>query len=175
MSKRQESEMISKGHIHNLYAIASKNGLVESGNKDDDFHCLVYRLTKKQSVKTLTEKEYFTIRGVLLRNGDRNVSNKKKKSPAKIVSNGMTAEQIKKAWAVLYEIIEYSPSSATVGERMVGAIKKILGVDAQISQPFAWLDADHGIRLIEQLKRYERSVKRAKENNEVIATESKSR
>ena len=163
MSKRQETEMITKGHIHNLYAIASKTGLVELGNKDDDFHCLVYRLTKKQSVKLLTEKEYFTIRGVLLRNTNKNAGNTKKNSPNRIVSNGMTGEQIKKAWAILYEIIEYSPSSATAGERMVGAIKKILGVDAQISHPFAWLDVDHGIRLIEQLKLYERSVKRAKE------------
>jgi len=163
MSKRQETEMITKGHIHNLYAIASKNGLVESGNKDDDFHCLVYRLTKKQSVKALTEKEYFTIRGVLLKSTFEDVDNRKKFSHNKSVSDGMTDEQIKKAWAILYEIIQYSPSSATAGERMVGAIKKILGVDAQVSQPFAWLDADHGIRLIEQLKRYERSVKRAKE------------
>ena len=161
MSRKQESEMITKQHIHTLYAIASRVGLVESGNKNDDFHCLVYRLTQKQSVKDLTEREYYIVKGNLLKIG--NGKSKKKAIPANTISKGMTTDQIKKAWAILYEIIEYSPSSATAGERMVGAIKKILGLDAQISQPFAWLDADHGIRLIEQLKRYERSVKRAKE------------
>lgn len=161
MSKRQETERITKQHIHTLYAIASRVGLVESGNKNDNFHTLVYRFTKKQSVKDLTEKEFYTVKGNLLKMG--NDDSRKRVKDTEIISNGMTADQIKKAWAILYEIIEYSPSSATAGERMVGAIKKILGLDAQISQPFAWLDADHGIRLIEQLKRYERSVKRAKE------------
>lgn len=166
MSKRQSTETITKQHIHTLYAIASRVGLVESGNKNDDFHTLVYRLTKKQSVKDLTEKEFYVVKGNLLKIG--NDDSRKKGKPTEIISNGMTAEQIKKAWAILYEIIHYSPSSATAGERMVGAIKKILGVDAQVSQPFAWLDADHGIRLIEQLKRYERSVRRAKEKNEKL-------
>lgn len=160
MSKRQSAEMITKQHIHTLYAIASRVGLVESGNKNDDFHALVYRLTKKQSVKDLTEKEFYVVKGNLLKTGN-DVSRKKVKD-AEIISNGMTEEQIKKSWAILYEIIQYSPSSATAGERMVGAIKKILGVDAQVSQPFAWLDATHGIRLIEQLKKYENSVKKAK-------------
>lgn len=162
MSRKQESEMITKQHIHTLYAIASRIGLVESGNKNDNFHNLVYRLTKKQSVKDLTEKEFYLVKGNLLKIGDgvprQNISS------TNTMSNGMTEEQIKKSWAILYEIIQYSPSSATAGERMVGAIKKILGVDAQVSQPFAWLDADHGIRLIEQLKKYEKSVKKAKKH-----------
>ncbi len=157
MSAKQQVESITKGHIHNLYAIASRSGLVESGNKDDAFHCLVYRITQKQSVKELTEEEYFTVRGALL-----GTQQRKKKKESVQQSNGMTAEQIKKAWAVLYEIIEYSPSSASTGERMVGAIKKILEVDAQIKQPFRWLDAEQGNKLIEQLKRYKKSAKRAK-------------
>ena len=61
MSRQQESEMITKQHIHTLYAIASRVGLVESGNKNDDFHCLVYRLTQKQSVKELTERESYIV------------------------------------------------------------------------------------------------------------------
>ena len=70
MSKRQSTETITKQHIHTLYAIASRVGLVESGNKNDDFHTLVYRLTKKQSVKDLTEKEFYVVKGNLLKIGN---------------------------------------------------------------------------------------------------------
>lgn len=152
-------KMISKNQIHNLYAIASRKGLVESGNRDDNFHCLVYRITQKLSVKELTEKEYYKLRGVLTRNQENRAKFKKEKS---IQTAGMTEAQISKAWALLYDIAANSERKATIGERMVGAIKKILDIDADVKEPFRWLSLEQGNKLIEQLKRYQTSVKKSK-------------
>lgn len=151
-------KMISKNQIHNLYAIASRKGLVESGNRDDNFHCLVYRITQKLSVKELTEKEYYKLRGVLLYDPHK-AKSKKEKS---IQTAGMTEAQVSKAWALLYDIASSSERKASIGERMVGAIKKILDIDADVKEPFRWLSLEQGNKLIEQLKRYQTSVKKSK-------------
>lgn len=163
MDKAALSELISKRQVKNLYALASRAGLLTSGNRDDDFHCLVYRLTKKSSVKELTKREYFLIRDIVVntieRSGNSNFITRPENK-----TNGMSEGQIKKAWAIMYEIIAFTPSSATAGERMVGAIKKILMIDSEAKNPFAWLDVEQGNRLIEGLKRYQTSVKKKVKN-----------
>ena len=52
---------ISKSQIHNLYAIAAKMKLVESGNKNDEFHSVVYSVTGKNSVSALTGAEFYKV------------------------------------------------------------------------------------------------------------------
>lgn len=142
--------MITKEQISKLYGLAARAGLVESGNKEDNFHQIVAGLTGKDSVKKLTDTEYKKVRSRLLQE----LENKN-------ASGRISSGQIKKAWSLMYQIIEYSPNEEgrTAGERMVGAIKKILGIDADVKNPFAWVSAEQGNKLIEMLKRYLRSAK----------------
>lgn len=147
--------MITKEQISKLYGLAARLGLVESGNKEDDFHQLVYAITKKSSVRKLTEIDHKNVRNRLL-----NDLNAKKDT-----ADRMSQAQIKKAWNLMYQIIEHSPSEEgkTAGERMVGAIKKILGIDADVKNPFAWISTEQGNKLIEMLKRYLKTEKAKKE------------
>ncbi|MDO4765182.1 MAG: regulatory protein GemA [Eubacteriales bacterium] len=141
---------ITKEQISKLYGLAARAGLVESGNKDDTFHQIVSGITGKESVKKLTEAEYKKVRSRLLQELEH-----------KNASGRISSGQIKKAWSLMYQIIEHSPSEQgkTAGERMVGAIKKILDIDADVKNPFAWVSAEQGNKLIEMLKRYLRTEK----------------
>ena len=47
----------TKKQIQCIYVIAAKCGLVERGNKEDNLHTLVYRLTEKESISELTEEQ----------------------------------------------------------------------------------------------------------------------
>lgn len=146
---------ITKEQIQKLYGLAARVGILESGNKEDDFHQLVFAITKKTSVSKLTDKEYEKVRNRLFQD----LNEKETETTGKITSG-----QIKKAWSLLYQIMDYSPREQTAGERMCGAIKKILGVDAIIKNPFAWLSQEQGNQLIEMLKRYlETEKKKAKQ------------
>lgn len=147
---------ITKERISKLYGFAARLGLVESGNKEDDFHQLVYAITKKSSIRKLTEIDYKNVRNRLL-----NDLNAKKEDTA----DRMSQAQIKKAWSLMYQIIEYSPSTEnqTAGQRMCGAIKKILEIDADVKNPFAWISTEQGNKLIEMLKRYLKTEKAKKE------------
>ena len=142
---------ITKEQISKLYALAARAGLLEAGNKEDNFHQIVSGLTCKDSVKKLTEDEYKKVRGRLLQE----LENKN-------TSGRMNSGQIKKAWSLMYQIMEHSPSEEgkTAGERMCGAVKKILNIDADVKNPFAWISAEQGNKLIEMLKRYLRTAKK---------------
>ena len=43
---------MAKGQTQTLYSLAAVLGLVESGNKEDPFHMIVYRISGKTSVRT---------------------------------------------------------------------------------------------------------------------------
>ena len=45
---------MAKGQTQTLYSLAAVLGLVESGNKEDPFHMIVYRISGKTSVRELT-------------------------------------------------------------------------------------------------------------------------
>ena len=121
---------ISKSQIQNLYAIASKLGLLENGNKDDSFHALVYQITNKKSVSSLSYVEYCKVKDRLLeiqgsdRNNDAKVKTKKKNKDDTKATEGMTQGQTAKVWYLMYEFAKHSPSHATVGERLKGIIKR---------------------------------------------------
>ena len=142
---------ITKEQVSKLYALAARAGLLEAGNREDNFHQIVSGLTCKDSVKKLTEDEYKKVRGRLLQE----LENKN-------TSGRMNSRQIKKAWSLMYQIMEHSPSEEgkTAGERMCGAVKKILNIDADVKNPFAWISAEQGNKLIEMLKRYLQAAKK---------------
>ncbi len=146
-----------------LYALASGLGLVERSNKDDPFHQLVYGLTGKEHVSELTAAEAKAVQNELqerMRLKNRGEPLKKKKVAKETVPGMMNAAQQRLAWRLVYRLDELEPTAASVPERLIGAIEKILGITASKSDPFRWVNFEDGSRLIEQLKRYVRSAER---------------
>ena len=133
-----------------LYTLASELGLVDKFQEEDSFHILVYALTKKQHINELTEKESDEVLKNLL---------KRKKSEKKTVAGMMTVQQQKLAWRLTYRLAELDPNeNVTVSERLVGAIKKVLGITPSRRDPFRWVHFSDGSKLIEYLKRYVKSA-----------------
>lgn len=144
-----------------LYSLASVLGLVERNNYDDPFHQIVYRTTGKNHVSELTQKESRAVQKELMELMRlRNHSAPLKKAVKETVSGMMTASQQKLAWRLVYRLDELEPTDASVSERLIGAIEKILGITASKAEPFRWINFEDGSKLIEQLKRYVRSAER---------------
>ncbi len=146
-----------------LYALAAGLELIEKNSKDDPFHQLVAGITGKTSVSELTTAEAKAVETELLKRmklSSRNKPLKKKKPAREAVPGMMTAAQQGLAWRLVYRLDELEPTAASVGERLIGAIKKILGITASKSDPFRWIKFDDGTKLIEYLKRYVRSTER---------------
>lgn len=152
---------ISKEQIKRIYALGAGAGVLRSGDKDDELHALVYELTGKTSISSLTSSEFSTVEKRLLKcmkfSKQRNFT-----SPGK-----MTQAQQKHAWKLLYELISHdkTPHSSTAGERMIGIIKKVTGVDARPKRPFEWLSQKQGSNIIETLKRYISSAEKRCQKN----------
>jgi hypothetical protein len=157
---------ISKSQIQNLYAIASKLGLLENGNKDDIFHSLVYQITNKKSVSSLSYVEYCKVKDRLLeiqgsdRNNDVKAKSKKKNKDDTKATEGMTQGQCKKVWYLMYEFEKLNPSNTNVGQRLKGIIKRQLNMDVDVKKPFVWLTHKQGNQLIEILKKYIETAKK---------------
>ena len=133
-----------------LYTLASELGLVDKFQIEDEFHILVYAITKKRHINELTEKESDEVLKNLL---------KRKKKEQKSVAGMMTTAQQKLAWRLVYRLAELDPNeNAAVSERLVGAIKKVLGITPSRRDPFRWVNFNDGARLIEYLKRYVKSA-----------------
>lgn len=152
---------ISKSQIKNLYSIASRTGILESGNKDDSFHNLVERETGKKSVSKLTISEYAKVKSKMLSIQGNFKSNdvKNKKTYKKKNISPITDGQINKIWYLMYEFEKLSPSKYSLGSRLKGIIKRQLGIDVGLKEPFIWLESKDGYKLIEILKKYINSKK----------------
>ena len=60
----------------------------------------------------------------------------------------------------MYELEELSPSSAALGDRLCGIIKKEFKIDATSEKPLVWLSYSDASKMIEVLKRYVSSAER---------------
>lgn len=152
---------ITKEQKKRVYALGAAAHLLESGNKDDLLHALVFEATGKDSVSSLTDKEFIAVERELLSRIQYKNHKAPLKPPPKAAADNtapgmMNKAQQGKAWRYIYRLRELDErkSSATAGERMIGAIKKILGVDAKVDNPFQWITFAQGMDLIEKLKRY---------------------
>lgn len=153
---------ITKQQIRRVYALGAAAGILESGNQDDNLHVVVRRISGKDSVSSLTGEEFIDVERELL--SLTKLANRKPLAPpppktsfsaADAPPGMMNKKQQRKAWALIYDLIELDHTSkADAGKRMCGAIKKILGVDARLERPFEWITFAQGIDLIEKLKRY---------------------
>lgn len=157
-------EQITKAEIKRVHALASGAGLLQGGQRED-LHALVEDITGKTSVSALTSGEFKAVEKELMarmRFGGRTapVKSRPKTQRADQPAPGMMNQsQQSLAWRLIYRLMELDPhSSATAGERMLGAVKKILGIDARLEAPFKWVNEEQGGQLINQLKRYVRSA-----------------
>jgi hypothetical protein len=160
---------ITKEQIKRIYALGAGAGLLERGSKEDDLHALVYRIAGKDSISALAGSEFHTVERELLKLmqlGNRQTPLKRegrRRPDAPAPAPGMmTLEQQGRAWRLIYRLCELEPRQATAGERMCGAVRKILGIEAGVEAPFRWVSMEDGSRLIEQLKRYVRTAERKK-------------
>lgn len=136
-----------------LYAIAAELNLLERGNPEDPFHQIVYRITGKEHVSRLNQKEEKAVLAELLEYKEIE-ENPQKISPA----------HRRKVWALIYELCRVDPSDAEAGERLCGAIEKILNTSSFRRNPFRWVKGRDADKLIETLKRYVKSAERKAKN-----------
>lgn len=151
---------VSKEQIKAIYTMGNTLGIVESGNSSDDLHCLVEGITGKDSVSRLTSAQATTVIKELKHRLRFESPQKKQSKQRKTTPKGMTAQQQSKVWALMYELEGYDiiSSGSSIGKRLTGIIKKELKTDAAVKNPFAWLNASQGEKLIEILKSYIKSA-----------------
>ncbi|MDR1629884.1 MAG: regulatory protein GemA [Oscillospiraceae bacterium] len=140
-------------------------GLCKSlGLDDDNRHAIMERITGKESLKNLSEKEAWSVIYELrrLQNGAAPQIGRPATKKHTEVPGGATEGQQRKIYALMYELIDYdmAPSSATLGERLCGIIEKELKLNATPQKPFAWLKYKDANKLIELIKKYIASAKR---------------
>lgn len=167
---------ITKEQIKRVYALASGLGLVESNNKNDMLHELLFSTTGKTSVSDLTDAEFKQMQSELinrmkLSNITAPLKRKKDRPKDPDVADMMTQAQQSLAWRLIYRlqeldrdpIVKDNGITISVSDRMKGAIEKVLDITPNMKSPFKWVTFVQGEKFIEQLKRYVRSAER-KEN-----------
>lgn len=158
-----------------IYALGSRLGLLENGNKDDLLHNLVFRLTGQKHISSLSESEYKTVINDMYT--QLKIDNYEEpphpKQKYESVPGMMSVGQQKMVWKLMYDLKKFDNGyqSASLGDRLCGIIKKELHTDAAAKQPFQWLSYTQGTKLIEILKKYITSAKRRKENVTTAGTE----
>ena len=142
--------------IQKIHAIGRALGIKDPESPhDDDLHQLVQAVTGKTSIKELTTAEAGAVIAELQRRQGKPPAAKQSSDPAR-APGGTTAGQQRKVWALMYQLAHYDkePSTATMGDRLCGIIKKDFKCDATPQKPFAWLDYKACNRLIEAMKKY---------------------
>lgn len=159
---------ITKEQIKRVYALGAGLGLVDNRNHDGDMlHELVHGITGKTSIAELTATEFNSVQRELLermrlKNQTPPLPRRKKPVQEAPAADMMTAEQQSLAWRLVYRLAELDKdpklhedgTAVSVGERMSGAITKILRITPNMKEPFRWVDFESGTKLIETLKRY---------------------
>ena len=148
--------MPTTNRFSKIFALAKKAGM--SGKQgNEDLHALVADICGKDSLKELTNSDYAAvIKELQSRAGTSNTYKAKSKGNSK----GMTEGQERKIWRLMYELQELSPSSAALGERLCGIIKKEFKIDATSKSPLAWFSFNDASKMIEILKRYVSSAEK---------------
>lgn len=156
----------TKQQIGKIYAIGNALGIVVRGTHDDDLHALVETLTGKASVAKLAEPEAAAVIAELeRRQGSHHPTPTAQSQPRERYSQvpgGITKDQQRKVWALMYQLrdLDATPSTATLGERLCGIIRKDLQQDTTPENPFSWITFQAGRKLIEALKKYVANARR---------------
>lgn len=169
---------MDKQQIKRIYGLGAALGIVGK-DRDDELHTLVAGVCGKESVSSLTDEEFSEVERELLsrlrlghakhpplkRLEPESKASKhsplKRPEPESKAPGMITEQQMSLAWRYIYRLRELDvPGSAEVGDRMIGAIAKVLGITASKSDPFIWVTQEDASKLIEQLKRYVASAER---------------
>ncbi len=146
--------LITAKQIQILYALGAKTGTLEQGNKDDNLHIIVNRVSGKNSIKELTQKEFKLVADELkemLPPTTVTLRDEKSKNVTKMI----TKDQQRTAWALVYKLIEIDKGDKSEAcKRLCGTIKKVCKVETTVYSPFKNVTSKMGIVLIENLKRY---------------------
>jgi len=130
----------------------------ELGINRDELHILVNGVTGCVSITELNKKQTYAVikelNDRIKLSGKTVHKSSKSKKEETIVPGMITPNQTDICWRMMYYLAELEPRKTTVGERMCGAIGKILGVTADTDDPFKWISFEQGRDLIEGLKRY---------------------
>ena len=141
--------MTAQDKLKKIYGLAKNAGM--SGKQgNEDLHALVAAVCGKDSLKELTNSDYAAVIKELQKRADTSCDYQKK---SKGNAKGMTEGQERKIWRLMYELEELSPSSAVLGDRLCGIIKKEFKIDATSKNPLAWFSFSDASRMIEILKR----------------------
>ena len=126
--------MPTTNRFSKIFALAKKAGMLgKQGN--EDLHALINSVCGKDSLKELTNSDYAAvIKELQSRAGTSNT--------------------------YMYELEELSPSSAALGERLCGIIKKEFKIDATSKNPLVWFSYSDASKMIEALKRYVSSAEK---------------
>ena len=131
----------------------------ELGMNSEELHILVNGVTGVASIKDLNKSQTYSViqelnERIKLSGSSAPAKTSKPKKEEVIVPGMITPNQKKYCWKMMYYLCELEPRNATEGERMCGAIGKILGITADPKDPFKWVSFEQGRDLIEGLKRY---------------------
>lgn len=142
-----------------IYGMATQIGIYEKGNKDDDLHTIVWRLTGKESIGHLTSKEANLVIGELSKL-KRCCKSDRGGKPQGHRAGMISKDQERAVWYYMYRLEEMdeTPSQLSRAERLCAVIKKYLHVDTLASDPFRFISFKAAGTLIEVLKnivRYE--------------------
>lgn len=129
---------------------------------DDDRHTLIYGVTGKESVRELTAAETRAVIAELMNRANSEHHQSAYKSKKVYKTEGMTQEQCRKAFALIYELERYDSenSEANAAQRLCGAIKKFCKKLSIAGEPFARLNSHDGIILIEAINGCVRSAEK---------------
>lgn len=165
--------MATKEQIRRIYGMGAVLG-IKGSDKNDLLHDLIFGITGKTSVKELDDKEAQSVISELIHRMRFGNPDRPKKIAKDQGSNGMaTKEQQNLCWRYCYRLkeLDSDPNSADVGDRMIGAIRKVCDTNIVTKEdPFRCVTQESCAKLIEQLKRYvntaERRAKRQGRYNE---------
>ncbi len=144
--KGQAVDLLTHKQRACIYARAKNLG-ISDGTREDNLHALVYAVCGKESISRLTYAEAEAVKKELARAFE---------------SCKISAGQEKKIWRLMYELANVSPSDAEIGDRLIGIIKKVTGMDAVRKRPFAWVTSEQAQAITEMIKRYIRNAKAKK-------------
>lgn len=163
--------MLEKWQIKKIYGKASRLGLVNDKENPDLLHELVFSLTGQEHISLCSNDEFETIIKELqyrCRQQEIEEPPRKPYKKQKFEDSGrgkMSDGQRRKVWRLMYQLeeLDKDPSSAKLGDRLCGIIKKELHIDCTSKQPFRWLTYQQGSKLIEKLKKYVANAQRRKD------------
>ena len=141
---------IRREQMKHIYALARSLGVTSQSSDNDELHTMVLGMSGKAHISDMTEAEADTLISELMRRMRGNV----KPPEPKVQKSGVTEGQRSKIWKLMYKLEELDSKKSEIkkGVRLCGIINHVLGTDAGVKNPFAWMSHKQASVLIEAMK-----------------------